>query len=38
MDVIQAAEDMYVQEYAGEFEEFTKTGDMKGCYGQFKGG
>ena len=30
MDVIQAAEDMYVQEYAGELEEVTKTGDIKG--------
>ena len=38
MDVIQAAEDMYVEEYAGELEEFTKTGDMKDWYGQFKGG
>ena len=37
-EVMQAAEDRYLEVYACEIEKFTKAGDMKGWYGHPKGG
>ena len=36
-EVIQAAEDRYLEVYACELEKFTKVGDVKGWYGHLKG-
>ena len=38
MDTMQAAEDRYLEMYACELEEFTLAGDMRGRYGDLKGG
>ena len=37
-EVMQAAEDRYLEVYAGELEEFTLVEDTKGWYGHLKGG
>ena len=37
-EIMQVAEDRYLQVYAGEFEEFNKAGDMKIWYGHLEGG
>ena len=36
-EIMQAAEDRYLEVYACELEEFTLAGDMRGWYGHFKG-
>ena len=35
---VQAAENRYLEVYAGKLEALTKTGGMGGCYGHLKGG
>ena len=37
-EVIQAAEDRYLEVFACELEEFIVTGDLRGWYGHLKGG
>ena len=37
-EIMQAAEDRYLEVYACELEEFTVAGDVTGCYGHLKGG
>ena len=37
-DVIQAAEDRYLEVFACELEEFIAAGDLRGWYGHLKGG
>ena len=37
-EIIQATEDRYLEVYACEHEEFIVAGDLRGWYGQFKGG
>ena len=37
-EVMQAAEDRYLEVYAYELEKFTLAGDMRGWYGHLKGG
>ena len=37
-DVIQAAEDRYLEVFACEFEDFIAAGDLRGWYGHLKGG
>ena len=37
-EIMQAAEDRYLEVYAWELEEFTLVGDMRGWYGYLKGG
>ena len=37
-DVIQAAEDRYLEVFACELEEFIVAGDLRGWYGHLKGG
>ena len=37
-EVMQAAEDRYMEMYACELEKFTKARDMKGWHGHLKGG
>ena len=37
-EVMQAAEDRYLEVYPGTLEEFTKAGDLRGWYGHLKGG
>ena len=37
-EIMQPAEDRYLEVYAWELEEFTLAGDMRGWYGHLKGG
>ena len=37
-DVIQAAEDRYLELFACELEEFIAAGDLRGWYGHLQGG
>ena len=37
-EIIQAAEDRYLEVFACELEEFIVTGDLRGWYGHLKGG
>ena len=36
-EIMQAAEDRYLQVYAGEFEKYNKAGDMKIWHGHLEG-
>ncbi|CAN0019535.1 unnamed protein product, partial [Ascophyllum nodosum] len=37
-EIIQAAEDRYLEVFACELEEFIVAGDLRGWYGHLKGG
>ena len=37
-EIVQAAEDRYLEMYACELEEFTLAGGMRSWYGHLKGG
>ena len=37
-EIIQAAEDRYLEVYACKLEEFIVAGDVRGWYGHLKGG